>query len=172
MKLYCGTYKKYNEGSLFGEWLDLDEYSDAEDFLKACAELHKDEPDPEFMFQDYEADYGWEESFYNESSVLQEYWDIKEALAKESVDDKLFDAWLSGSNELPSVEGVKKCQEMDCGIYGSEKDFAMQDAIETGAIDPKSYLIDYIDWERIWNDTYNMEGYWFEGGHVFDSNRG
>ena len=21
--IYCGTYKKYNEGSLFGAWLDL-----------------------------------------------------------------------------------------------------------------------------------------------------
>lgn len=171
MKLYCGTYKKYNEGSLFGKWLDLDEYSNAEDFLKACAELHKDEPDPEFMFQDYEADYEWEESFYKESSVLQEYWDVKEALAKESIDDELFDAWLSGSNELPSVEGVEKCRDMDCGSYDSEEDYAEQMAIETGDIKPKSYLINYIDWERVWNDTYSMDGCWFEGGHVFDPSR-
>ena len=29
--IYCGTYKKYNEGSLFGAWLDLrtfDSYDD------------------------------------------------------------------------------------------------------------------------------------------------
>lgn len=60
MKLYCGTYKKYNEGSLFGAWMDLDDYEDAEEFTKACLEIHKDEKDPELMFQDYEADYEWE----------------------------------------------------------------------------------------------------------------
>lgn len=26
MKLYCGTYAKYNEGSLKGEWVDLDNF--------------------------------------------------------------------------------------------------------------------------------------------------
>ena len=48
--IYVGTYAKYNNGSIFGAWLDLTEYDDAEDFYKACAELHKDEQDPEFMF--------------------------------------------------------------------------------------------------------------------------
>lgn len=48
MKLYCGTYKKYNEGSLDGAWMDLDEYEDADAFYAACKELHKDEDDPEF----------------------------------------------------------------------------------------------------------------------------
>ena len=33
MKLYCGTYAKYNEGSLKGEWVDLDNFSNADDFL-------------------------------------------------------------------------------------------------------------------------------------------
>ena len=31
--------------------------------------------------------------------------------------------------------------------------------------------INYIDWERVWNDTYSMDGCWFEGGHVFDPSR-
>ena len=41
-RVYVGTYNKYNNGSLFGKWLDLSDYSD------------KDEQEPEFMFQDYE----------------------------------------------------------------------------------------------------------------------
>ena len=46
-RIYVGTYAQYNNGSLFGEWLDLSDYSDKDDFLEACAELHKDEQDPE-----------------------------------------------------------------------------------------------------------------------------
>lgn len=53
-RVYVGTYAKYNNGSLFGKWLDLSDYSDKEEFIEACWELHKDEEDPELMFQDYE----------------------------------------------------------------------------------------------------------------------
>ena len=52
--VYVGTYAKYNNGSLFGAWLDLSDYSDKEEFYEACRELHKDEEDAEYMFQDWE----------------------------------------------------------------------------------------------------------------------
>ena len=41
--VYVGTYGKYNNGSLFGAWLDLSDYADKEEFYEACRELHKDE---------------------------------------------------------------------------------------------------------------------------------
>ena len=53
-RVYVGTYGKYNNGSLFGTWLNLSDYLDKEDFYEACRELHKDEEDAEFMFQDWE----------------------------------------------------------------------------------------------------------------------
>ena len=53
-KVYVGTYGKYNIGSLSGAWLDLSDYSDKEEFYEACRELHKDEEDAEYMFQDWE----------------------------------------------------------------------------------------------------------------------
>lgn len=53
-RVYVGTYGKYNNGSLFGSWLDLSDYSDKEDFYEACREIHKDEEDAEYMFQDWE----------------------------------------------------------------------------------------------------------------------
>lgn len=52
--IYVGTYGKYNAGSIFGKWLNLSDYADKEEFYIACRELHNDEADPEFMFQDYE----------------------------------------------------------------------------------------------------------------------
>lgn len=53
-KVYVGTYRKYNGGSLYGAWLDLEDYADYDEFIEACRRLHKDESDPEFMFQDME----------------------------------------------------------------------------------------------------------------------
>ena len=48
-RVYVGTYGKYNNGSLFGAWLDLSDYTDKEEFYEACRELHKDEEDAEYM---------------------------------------------------------------------------------------------------------------------------
>ena len=53
MKVYVGTYNKYNNGNIKGEWLDLSKFRDEEAFYAKCGEIHKDESDPEFMFQDY-----------------------------------------------------------------------------------------------------------------------
>nr|WP_262916988.1 antirestriction protein ArdA [Chryseobacterium cucumeris] len=52
--IYVGTYSKYNNGSLYGKWLNLSDYSDYDELLTAMYELHSDESEPEFMFQDYE----------------------------------------------------------------------------------------------------------------------
>lgn len=79
MKLYVGTYHKYNNGSLGGAWIDLDKFKDGKEFEAACRRLHRDERDPEFMFQDVETDPGedWQEGLYSESSIPWDYWKLK-----------------------------------------------------------------------------------------------
>ena len=63
--IYVGTYEKYNNGSIAGKWLSLNDYDDLEGFYKACKELHNEEHDPEFMFQDFE---------YIPKSMIGESW--------------------------------------------------------------------------------------------------
>ena len=41
--IYCGTYGKYNNGSLDGAWLDLEAFDSYDEFLEICALLHDDE---------------------------------------------------------------------------------------------------------------------------------
>ncbi len=79
MKLYVGTYGKYNKGSLAGAWLDLDKFRNADEFEAACRRVHRDERDPEFMFQDVETDPGedWQEGLYSESAMPRDYWALK-----------------------------------------------------------------------------------------------
>lgn len=46
--VYCSTYKKYNSGDLGGAWINLADYSSAKEFYTKCAEIHKDEREPEY----------------------------------------------------------------------------------------------------------------------------
>ncbi len=73
-RVYVGTYRKYNHGSINGAWLNLIDYPDKKSFLKAAAELHNDEADPELMFQDYEGIPSW---MITESHISDEVWQQK-----------------------------------------------------------------------------------------------
>lgn len=73
-RVYVGTYRKYAEGSIEGAWLNLADYKNKEDFLQACRRLHKDEADPEFMFQDWEGIPSW---MIRESGIDSEVWEQK-----------------------------------------------------------------------------------------------
>lgn len=53
-KVYVGTYRKYNEGSLKGKWISLDNCNSYDDFIAECKKVHSDEADPEYMIQDSE----------------------------------------------------------------------------------------------------------------------
>ena len=79
MKVYVGTYGKYNAGSIDGAWIDLDKFNSYDEFLAACRKLHHDEHDPEFMIQDTETDgEDWQAGFTGElTSGYSDYWKIK-----------------------------------------------------------------------------------------------
>lgn len=81
--VYCGTYKKYNEGSLDGEWLHLGRYQDNAAFLEACKKLHADEDEPEFMYQDSEY---LPDEFYSESCIYPEVFEVIQAIKSMNAD--------------------------------------------------------------------------------------
>ena len=81
--VYCGTYKKYNEGSLDGGWLHLRRYQDGAAFLEACKKLHADESAPEFMYQDSEY---LPDEFYSESCIYPEVFEVIQAIKQMNTD--------------------------------------------------------------------------------------
>ena len=114
MKLYVGTYAKYNSGDLSGAWLDLDKFANAEEFEAECKRIHRDEKDPELMFQDVETDPGcdWQDGLYSESSIPRDYWTLKaeaEAEAKKS------------ASRPKSEERME--QERLCAVYMERKGY-------------------------------------------------
>lgn len=104
-KIYVGTYGKYNAGSIKGKWMTLSDYESKEAFLKAARELHNDEADPEFMFQDIE---DYPEDFYQESSI-EDVWPFINRVKKWSEGYyKKFLNWCDENGALPTIECIEE----------------------------------------------------------------
>ncbi|MCM1577066.1 MAG: antirestriction protein ArdA [Bacteroides sp.] len=77
---YVGTYRKYNNGSIEGKWMNLSDYSTYSDFVNACKEVHKDERFPELMIQDWNnlpdgfpsVEWIWESDFNDLKAAIQD----------------------------------------------------------------------------------------------------
>lgn len=157
MKVYVGTYNKYNNGNLGGEWVDLNDFSSYEEFLDDCKDIHKDEAEPEFMIQDVEEEWSGEKAmFYKNGSVSEEYWEFMEELSKCGIADQVIFEYLSVSGDFEGsakdmLDGV---MENYVGCYNSFEDYA--DEMK----DIPSHIKNYINYDEI-KDEYEDEGYMF-----------
>ena len=70
-RIYVGTYAKYNNGSIDGVWLDLDDYANKLEFEAACQKLHGS-GEHEFVFQDHE---GIPAEYLSKSYLSADVWD-------------------------------------------------------------------------------------------------
>jgi antirestriction protein len=139
-RVYVGTYKKYNEGRLTGKWLTLTDYNSLEEFLAACRKLHKDEHDPELMFQDHE---GIPKSMIGESYIAPDLWDW---LAMNE-DDKTLLKIYRRENKKATLEDA---HDAYMGTFDSQKDWAEQYIEENGLLDgvKDDELKNCIDYEH------------------------
>lgn len=123
-KIYVGTYKKYNEGSLFGKWLTLSDYSDIAEFYDACKELHSDEEDCEFMFQDWE---GIPKGLISESWISETVFELIEQ-ADQINDFDSFMAFLDFTSYSLEDEDLgyllSKFRDCYAGKFDTEEAFA------------------------------------------------
>jgi antirestriction protein len=165
-KVYVGTYAKYNSGSIKGEWLTLSDYSDRDEFLKACAELHNDETDPELMFQDTD---GLPDVFYSESSIDESFWTLLEA-TKDFDSDRLtaFFEYASNRGETPSEDLISSFEEDFQGNYKDEEEYAYEVIEQCYDLEKTmGNLACYFDYEKFARDLF-ISDYWMsETGNVF-----
>jgi antirestriction protein len=125
-RVYVGTYGKYNEGSIEGKWLDLEDYASKEEFLKACQELHQDESDPEFMFQDFE---GFPEQYYDENGLSDDLWDW---LKLSHEDRELLQVYQD--EVIGGQATIEQAREAFRGKAKSEGDWAYEDLESLGGV--------------------------------------
>lgn len=143
--VYVGTYAKYNEGNLAGKWISLDYYSNGDDFYKDCLELHKDEQDPELMFQDFE---GFPREYYGESQLDPSVW---EWVQLHEDQQEIVCAYLE--NENPGAEPIEALNA-HAGTYDSPEDWAEEFLNDTGALNqiPEDLRM-YFDYEAYARDA-------------------
>ena len=148
-RIYVGTYGKYASGSIAGRWLNLEDYADRDAFLDACRELHKNESDPELMFQDFE---GFPRAFYSESSAPPD--ELWEWLELDEDERDMLEAYQNCMSEDATIEDAREAYR---GKYDNKRDFAEEWHEEIGDLEnvPKS-LRYCIDWDAVVRDMeYN-----------------
>ncbi|MBX6334736.1 antirestriction protein ArdA [Candidatus Saccharibacteria bacterium] len=158
-KVYVGTYAKYNAGDLRGAWLDLENYANKEEFLEACRELHNDEVDPEFMFQDWE---GIPKVMISESHIDEALWDWME------LDDEERELLAVYRDHVDANGTIEQAREAFLGKASSKVEFAEQYYEDTGMLGGcPEHLRHYISWHAVvrdmeydWDFVYVDGEYW------------
>lgn len=160
--LYCGTYGKYNSGSLCGMWVNVSTFNDYDEFINFCKAIHADEEDPELMYQDYENMPG---SLYHESmgekgfEKIMEYCELCDEYNMSAVGDFL---------EFYSPEDLDRMQDSYVGVYDSREDFAKEEAINN--FNPEKIMgdfADYFDYDAYARDLFLNDYKYGSHGTVF-----
>tara|TARA_R100000700_G_C3105149_1_gene100541 strand:+ start:205 stop:720 length:516 start_codon:yes stop_codon:yes gene_type:complete len=149
MKIYVGTYAKYNNGSIAGQWLSLEDYEDKDAFHKACLELHKDEADPELMFQDWE---NIPDQAVGECHVDDIVWDLLEL---DNNDRETCLLYMKATG-CKLDEAIERYEEAYRGVWESEESFAIHFADDLGYCEGDSPLLNHVDWDS-WTRTLMMD---------------
>lgn len=164
-KIYVSTYAKYNRGSLCGDWVTLSDYDSKDEFIEACRQLHADEDDPEFMFQDYE---DIPEGLISEAYINPKFWDLVDTLIyADEEEQQAFMAYIEcfsvdiAHGDLHAL--YANFQDSFRGVYDSEEDFAEQIIKETE--DLPEWAERYFDYGAYARDLFY--DYAFLDGLVF-----
>lgn len=154
-KTYVSTYQKYQNGSLEGKWVNLDQFDNAENFIKYCRELFNDEEEPEFMFQDWEnvPDFISSESM-NERKLER----LFEFLSMNESEKSIIVAYVDATGNWET-----DFQDIFDSYYGSadsEAEFAEEYTREhySEAVKKLPNFI-VIDWQETWNQWLQHEFY-------------
>lgn len=166
--LYVGTYKKYNEGSIFGEWLNLSDYSDYNELYEAMKELHNDEEDPEFMFQDYEFPKLFiNQGLISECHISKDIYEIAEKINDSGLEFEIIEAYVDciGNYCNDTEELLDRVLDSYYGEYNSDEDFVQEMLEQDGSIPENLPSYIFIDWEKT---AYNfMFDYSCSNRHYF-----
>ncbi len=166
-RIYVGTYAKYNNGSLKGAYIDLSDYADLDEFLKHCREVHKDETDPELMFQD------WEEipsALISECSLNESFFNLRDSLEQlDSCEINAFWQWVESIGKRLSDDSedlIDDFRTAYIGFYSSKEEFATEMLDESTL---SEFALQYFDYEKYANDLF-MTDYNYIDGYVFYNN--
>lgn len=162
--VYVGTYRKYNNGSIFGAWVNLSGFDNFADFIKLCNALHADEKDPELMFQDFE---GFPREYYSESGIdsnafdaIKHYIELCAEYGENAVTD-----WLEISDNLDGF------RDSYVGQYDSPEAYAEELINECYDLEKMmGNLANYFDYSAYARELFMCDYHFGSNGYVFNRN--
>ena len=164
-RIYVGTYAKYNNGTLQGEWVSLSDFYDLDGFLEYCAEIHEDEEEPEYMFQDWE---NIPDSLIDESNLEENFFELRDELDRlNDTEKEAFWTWAEGNNiklTQDAYDLVKSFQSAYIGSYASKEEFAEE--LVRMENDLSDFALSYFDFSKYADDLFDTD-YWYKNGYVF-----
>lgn len=164
-RIYVGTYAKYNNGSLQGEWVELSDFYDLDDFIEHCAEIHEDEEEPELMFQDWE---NIPEELIDEGHLDSNFFELRDELENlDGMNVSAFWIWVenTGKDLTESVYYLmRQFNSAFVGRYVNKEEFARE--IVSMEHELSEFAERYFDYDKYADELFD-EGYWFESGYVF-----
>lgn len=174
-RVFLADYASYNNGTQFefGHWIDLDDYSDAEElneyirehFAEADKKSPLDSPREEIMITDYE---GFPSHFYSESMNFDDLFEYFEKCEECHYDDEVIAAFADlGNYSLYDIDDFfEALEESYSGEFDSDEDFAENMAEELGLMqDSPQWPYTCIDWKRaareLMYDHYSINKHYF-----------
>ena len=142
-KIYVADLEAYNNGKLSGVWLDLTDYSDADELMDAINDFLKTTGGEEYAIHDYE---NLPRSMYSEYMGARDFAELYEMID------------LAKENDLPLDVVMEMVSQFDAmavrehvGTFDSEQDFAEQLVDDLGGIqnfNDFQYYLEVSDTDR------------------------
>lgn len=175
MSVRVGTYAKAEQGIKDWERVSLQDFRDKDAFLEYCRELHSDEDNPKFLFQDYEMDVDLDEivdPLISDGDIDASVWELLELNPQEL--NYVMVAWRHCGSSLSVREALVAGEQAYQGDYEDLESFAYKyyrDYVFEGLSSNLSGtflgpLMGCVDWENLVNH-FPFNNYIWEGGKVF-----
>lgn len=175
--IYVGFWGCYNDGDLYGSWVDLSIATTA-DQIEACIELiraaapekHHDFNNlEEFMVQDSQ---GLPDTLRGENPDLNKIETYLETLQQMANDAEL-QAYQWYCNNFSELQDYQDFQDAFCGWHESGEDYAMElfegCATREQTEAAQQWPLNCIDWEKAWREL-SYDGHWISNwtpGHGY-----
>lgn len=174
-RIFVTCLASYNAGNLIGKWIDLDDYSSADDLKEAISEylteLDKETPldggevREEYFITDYE---GFPETMYSEYMDFEPVYEYMEVVS-DMDEDRLeaFTLFVDNNGGDFDSDTKEQFEEAYQGQYNSTSDFTEQLVDELGYLDQMPENIRYyFDYDKFERDLF-ISDYWESNGHIF-----
>jgi antirestriction protein len=155
--IYVACLASYNNGGLYGSWLDLAKVGSVEELQEAIDWMLAQSPAPgaeEYAIHDATGLPGFLAGEWPDLGELVRYAQASQELG---LSDPII--YRLACQHAGQVLLEKHFEDMDRGLWDNPSNFARDFYEEISNLDELSPLAAYIDWEQVWRSEFEMDGW-------------